>query len=287
MNQYPPAFALFAGLMMAGIAMISAGCQPTGSSTSSRASQQERADRLVAESQLEIVRTYRQAFETEAALSDFESAPVTLTAGTTTASIEGGRLILAGAVAEWTPEGVESPIATNPRGILWLDKPLPHLVEIEFEIEALDKPMDFNCIIAGNGESASGYEIVIGGHDNTKNGIYLYLPAELDGAGFSREKIGGSREMLPLYKGTAYTVKIERDGAYLRTYLNDTLIMEIEDEFSYQTPDGTEVVVAPVVDDSLRYFAFSTWNNRVAIDNLSIREIEPNIRLGLTPPSRP
>jgi len=139
------------------------------------------------------------------------------------------------------------------RSILWLDRDLAADVTISFDAECLDKAADINCFVYGNGRNYSGYEVILGGFENTKVGIYK---SGEEGDPLQRRRLG--REPFELQKDRVYSIKIKKDRGTFHLYVDGDLLMtETDDE---------------PIDEDACYFGLSTWENVVRFDNFMIEK---------------
>jgi len=142
------------------------------------------------------------------------------------------------------------------RSILWLNKPIARNVQIEFDAECLEEPGDINCFICGNGKNYSGYEVIIGGFNNEKVGVYK---SKVDGDDMERKRL--EREPFELEKKRVYTVKVKLYKGTIRVYVDNELLITATDN-------------DPIEDPEHRYFGLSTFQNVVRFDNLKIEKKE-------------
>jgi len=138
------------------------------------------------------------------------------------------------------------------RSILWLNQPLVTDLEIEFEAECLGRPGEIICFLAGDGQTYSGYEVVIGGGGNKKITVYR---STQDGDEKVRDRL--DRGTFKTDKDRVYAIKIKKRRGSVRVYVNDQLLV-------------TALDAQPVADANHRYFGFSTVGNLVRFDNLKI-----------------
>lgn len=143
--------------------------------------------------------------------------------------------------------------ATGNRG-LWLRRPLPRDVRIEFTVRAMGNAADIKVEVFGDGHSAeptSGYIVIFGGWGNTLNVI-----ARQDEAGADR--VNGSPR--PVVAGQTYRMRIERRDRVIEAYVDDVLMARLDDPNPLQGPRH-------------RFFAFSGWQSELWYDNLVIRPL--------------
>jgi len=278
-RSWLPSF-LLAIVLAAIVVAYSASCSQVEKGPSSgELDDAEIGKRLRAASMLDIAKSYTQTFESQAALADFAVCEVSSDVSPTKMILKNGRLeidVTPLDVVKTADDGTTYTETTRPRSVVWLNKPLPHAFELEFEVEALSMPQDLNFFFAGNGKNLHGsYEVVVGGQNNSKNGVYIWLPEDLYDYDAYRQKVGGSREMLPLRKGERYTMRLERDGLRIKIYVNGTMIMDAKDSEVIDTLAGPRSI-APILEDGNRYIGFSSWEHRIAIDNIRIKELAPN-----------
>lgn len=135
---------------------------------------------------------------------------------------------------------------------LWLTKPLPEKVRVEFDATSLSAEGDLKFEIFGDGaQHASGYIVIFGGWSNK-----LDVIARLDEHGKDR-KAQPSKKVTP--KKT-YRMAAERKDGTLRWFVDGKLVMEYEDK-------------APLRGAKHAHFAFNDWEAPVRFDNLKVFEL--------------
>ena len=139
------------------------------------------------------------------------------------------------------------------RAIAWFNKPLMDDIEIEYEAKAVRSGSDLNCIVAGNGETWSGLEIMIGGEGGQKSGISLAHINEMDHA--AKDVL--NKIEFNLQKGKTYRITVRRKPDMILVYVDGE---EIFRQGIRQFPH----------DMDSQFFALSTWDNEVHFLNLSI-----------------
>lgn len=139
---------------------------------------------------------------------------------------------------------------------LWLARKLPRDVRVEFTVRSESAEGDIKVELFGDGVSkatsasytATGYVIVFGGWNNTKNII-----ARMDEHGDDRV-IGKAKRVEP---GKNYRFLIERRGNLMTVAIDGEEIMRLDD------PD-------PLHGRGHDHFAFNNWNSKLAFDDLRI-----------------
>jgi len=142
---------------------------------------------------------------------------------------------------------------------LWLRAKLPREVRIEFDAWSTEPRGDLKVEVFGDGHSydpdgggylATGYELIFGGWHNSKSII-----ARLD------EHAGDvkSRTDVKVVPGQRYRWKIERQGKWLRWWIDDLTkpFLELEDQ-------------RPLDGAGHEYFGFNNWETDTWFDNLVI-----------------
>jgi hypothetical protein len=143
---------------------------------------------------------------------------------------------------------------------VWLARPLPDALRIEFDATALADEGDIKVELAGDGESfaraasyvASGYVMIFGGWNNSTNALVR------------RDEHGGDRRTANRPKvepGRRYHIVLTRDDGQIRWELDG------EELLTYDDPD-------PLVGPGQQHFAFGGWEARVRFDNLVISSLD-------------
>lgn len=153
----------------------------------------------------------------------------------------------------WTVEngGVEgSSLRNDP---LWLTKPLPDSVRVEFEAQAKTEVGDLKVEIFGDGENhASGYVLIFGGWNNR-----LDVIARLDEHGDDRK----SRNTRGVELDRVYKMAIVRTSSgLLRWYVDGAEFMTYQD-------------VSPLKGAEHQYFAFSNWDAPVRFSKIRVYDL--------------
>jgi hypothetical protein len=147
---------------------------------------------------------------------------------------------------------------------LWLKKPLPANVNIEFDARSLSPEGDIKFELFGDGSSysfnkgkylADGYVFCMGGWNNTKT--------------FIARRDEHAKNLLHTVKtkvvsGKKHHFKVESrlSGGILKItwYIDQEKVLEMRDS-------------QPLYNSKNRFFAFSNWNTDVYFDNLAITPI--------------
>ncbi len=163
---------------------------------------------------------------------------------------------------------------------LWLSLALPRDVRIGFTALSKSDAVDIKCELFGDGvRHASGYVAILAGWKNSKSII-----ARLDEHGPERrsadearlraevaqdpsaaaQRYAEAREIVarrqPMEAGRTYRLRLERQGAELRFYVDDQL------HLSYFDP-------APLAGRGHDRFAFNNWASEVYFDDLVIEPL--------------
>ena len=142
---------------------------------------------------------------------------------------------------------------------VWLERPLPDDVRIEFDAWATSDEGDIKVEVAGDGNShatapnyvASGYVLVFGGWNNTQNAI------------IRRDEHGSDRAQTDeptVRPHERYHWTVIREGGEIRWKLDGNELLRFDD------PD-------PLRGEGHRSFAFSGWQAETHFDNLVIEAI--------------
>lgn len=143
---------------------------------------------------------------------------------------------------------------------IWLQKPLPEKVRIEFDAQAETATGDVKAEVFGDGIThQSGYIVIQGGWSNTVMAIARQdehaEERKQDNRGCRRGR--GQRDAC-VEPGVDYHWIIERDGDTVRWFLDGMLILTY--------PDADPV--------RGRFMAFNNWEAPTRFDNLRIYAIE-------------
>ncbi len=154
----------------------------------------------------------------------------------------------------WTVEngGVEGSALRNDP--LWLTKPLPEAVRVEFEAQAKTEVGDLKVEIFGDGENhASGYVLIFGGWNNK-----LDVIARLDEHGDDRK----ARNSKGVEVDRVYKMAVIRTSSgVLRWYVDGEEFMTYQDS-------------SPLKGGEHQYFAFSNWDAPVRFSKVRIYELD-------------
>lgn len=135
---------------------------------------------------------------------------------------------------------------------LWLDRPLPEKVRVEFDAKAASSEGDLKAEIFGDGtHHATGYILIFGGWDNQ-----LDVVARLDEHGEDRKQ----QKSRSVQKGKTYRWAIERTDGTLRWYIDGELFMTYDDP-------------KPLTGEGHRHFAFNDWTAPVRFDNVKVYDL--------------
>ncbi|MDX2055530.1 MAG: hypothetical protein SFV15_24215 [Polyangiaceae bacterium] len=150
---------------------------------------------------------------------------------------------------------------------LWLKRPLPENVRIEFDARSDTSEGDIKVELFGDGRSfartssytdASGYLIIFGGWRNRFHVLARqneHAPERLE----QRLTLGAENPaFVPLRAGRSYHIRLERRGGRtLRVWLDGALVFTLVDR-------------NPLTGKGHQHFAFNNWEAPVCFDNLKI-----------------
>ncbi|MCA9713911.1 MAG: hypothetical protein KC468_04360 [Myxococcales bacterium] len=142
---------------------------------------------------------------------------------------------------------------------VWLTRPLPDDVRIDFDTWTDSDEGDIKFELAGDGASAatsmnyvaSGYVVIFGGWNNSLSGV------------FRKQEHGNAKQVsdrVAVEPGRRYHVTLTRIGPTIRFEL------DAQEVVTYEDP-------RPLHGEGQRHFAFSGWESRVHFDNLEIRAL--------------
>lgn len=142
---------------------------------------------------------------------------------------------------------------------LWLKRRLPHDVHIEFDVRSESTDGDIKVEVFGDGVSkattasytATSYVVIFGGWKNQLNVL-----ARMDEHAHDRV-VGPSYKVVP---GKTYHMKIERQGDIIQAWVDDKLLLKLEDP-------------KPLSGPSHDHFAFNNWESDVYFDNLKVEAL--------------
>lgn len=139
---------------------------------------------------------------------------------------------------------------------LWLRRTLPRDVRVEFDVRSESPEGDIKVELYGDGVSkateasytATGYVVIFGGWNNSKNVI-----ARLDEHGSDRAE--GKR--MPVERGRTYHMKIERKGDTITAWADNQELARLKDP-------------KPLWGSGHEYFGFNNWQAELWFDNIRI-----------------
>jgi len=139
---------------------------------------------------------------------------------------------------------------------LWLKRRLSDDVRIAFDTWSDSPDGDIKFEVFGDGRSfakqasytATSYVVIFGGWKNTRNVI-----ARMDEHGADRQVKQGPR----VEQGRHYAVKIERRGSLFQWYVDNELMLELDDAQPLKGPGHD-------------HFGFNNWAAPLHFDNLRI-----------------
>jgi hypothetical protein len=142
---------------------------------------------------------------------------------------------------------------------LWLRRRLPRDVRVTFRAKSDSPDGDIKVEVFGDGTShaisnsytATSYVIIFGGWRNTLNVL-----ARMDEHGADR--VVGPRR--PVEQGREYAFRIERRGQRIAAYVDDTLLVEMNDR-------------DPLEGRGHDHFAFNNWSSTLTFDDLCIEPL--------------
>ena len=142
-------------------------------------------------------------------------------------------------------------VSHNRNDALWLNKPLPNEIRVEFDARSESADGDIKCEIFADGVNhASGYIIVFGGWKNTSNII-----AKLDE---HKNPVKGRKKVVD--KGKVYHFAVLRVENRLSWYLDNERIAVYDDK-------------APLIGPGHEHFGFNDWDTPIFFDNVKIYDL--------------
>ena len=156
----------------------------------------------------------------------------------------------------WRIDGGELHVRGAKNHPLWLLRTLPHDVQVEFDARSETPDGDIKVEIFGDGAShakqdsyeATSYVVIFGGWNNSKNVL-----ARMDEHGADRV-LGAPRRV---EVGKTYHFRIERTGGTLSVWVDDEVLLEMEDS-------------EPLSGRGHDHFGFNNWQSDLWFDNLKI-----------------
>ncbi|MEM1347611.1 MAG: hypothetical protein AAGI01_03580 [Myxococcota bacterium] len=154
-----------------------------------------------------------------------------------------------GGTGRWILEGGEVRARDMHNDPLWLSRPLPENVRVEFDAKARSADGDLKFEIFGDGKRhESGYIVIFGGWKNS-----LDVIARLDEHGADRKE-QRTRKVSP---NTSHRLALERRDGTLTFFVDGEMVMQYQDR-------------EPLVGLKHRFFAFNGWEAPVSFDNLKV-----------------
>lgn len=146
---------------------------------------------------------------------------------------------------------------------LWLSKPLPDRVRVEFDARSGSPQGDIKAEIFGDGKThESGYVLIFGGWKNTTNAI-----ARLDEHGKDRCDNAPSKvcrlaasKNTRVAKGKTYKLAVVRVDHVVRWFVDGKLFMAFADP-------------APLTGPKHAHFGFNDWAVPLYFDNLKVTDL--------------
>lgn len=158
---------------------------------------------------------------------------------------------------EWTIEkgrmraGVVPNRDDRNKGV-WLKRPLPAQVRVEFEAEVLSPKGDIKCeIFASDPTHEAGYSVIFGGWGNTINTIARkgeHEPARVV-----------QRPHVSVERNKRHRWTLVRSDRVLRWYVDGKFMLAYDDAAPVQGP----------------HFAFNNWESDVRFDGLRVFDLQP------------
>ena len=156
----------------------------------------------------------------------------------------------------WRIEAGELHVQGAKNHPLWLLRTLPRDVRVELDVRSESPEGDIKVEIFGDGASyakqdsytATSYVIILGGWNNSQNVL-----ARMDEHGQDRV-VGKPRKLVP---GRRYRLRIERIEANLTVWLDDQVLLEMEDS-------------EPLEGRGHDHFGFNNWQSDLWFDNLKV-----------------
>ncbi len=140
---------------------------------------------------------------------------------------------------------------------LWLQKPLPEKVRIEFDARAESEQGDVKCEVFGDGRThQSGYILIHGGWNNSINTI-ARQDEHAEERKEDRRCADRDGRVTCVERGVDYHWTLVRTDDTLRWYLDGKLFLTYPDAHPVQG----------------RHFAFNDWEAQVSFDNLKIYDL--------------
>lgn len=150
---------------------------------------------------------------------------------------------------------------------VWLRKPIPANARIEFDAISDSPTGDIKAEVWGDGKSyakgasytnATSYVVLYGAWKNTKHGIARLNEHGQDVSFIPVDPASGDKKNLPVARGQAYHLRIERtDGRVVKMFVDDTPIVNFND-------------ATPLVGMGHDHVGFNDWETPVCFDNLKI-----------------
>ena len=140
---------------------------------------------------------------------------------------------------------------------LWLKRPLPSQVRIEFDVKAHSESGDLKCEAFGDGRThQSGYIFIMGGWKNT-----VICIARLDEHGEDRK----NDNRCPRQGNRRRCVEPEVDYHWAIERRDNTVKWYVDGRLQLTYPDAHPL--------QGRHFAFNNWEAKVSFDNLRIFDL--------------
>ncbi len=134
---------------------------------------------------------------------------------------------------------------------LWLTRPLPEAVRVEFTARSDSDSGDIKCEVFGDGERhESGYVVVFGGWNNSRSVIARRDEHEPQRV----ERPGGADP------GRTYRMALVRRDGELRWYVDGRLYLRYDDPEPLRGP-------------AHRHFAFNDWQSELTFDDLVVYDL--------------
>ncbi|MGK0358998.1 MAG: hypothetical protein ACI9U2_001294 [Bradymonadia bacterium] len=161
----------------------------------------------------------------------------------------------------WTVRGGRLHAEKIHNAALWLDRPLPAKVRIEFDARALSEKGDVKCEVFGDGRThQSGYILIHGGWDNQITTLARQDEHGEDRKVDNRDCARPGGRPVCVEPNLDYHWVVERTGDDVKWFLDGRL------QLVYRDPHPVEGA----------HFAFNNWEAPVSFDNLKIFDLSSN-----------